>query len=236
MDAFSYTDIFDTKGLEYLIVIGFLLLIVPIWLLLNKPVKTRIDLVRSIRGLSEELLKIPQGVYFNQNQTWAFLERNGLAKIGISDMMLHITGGVSVDYLKKEGETIEKGEKFARVIQDDHELLISSPVSGRIGRVNHAIELEEGKINLDPYGEGWLLQVKPKKWKNDIVDSKLDEEAVIWTKEELLRFKDFLSGVAYQSETGEALPVLQEGGELVDYPLSEMGDDAWRKFQKEFLG
>lgn len=236
MDAFSYTDIFDTKGLEYLIVIGFLLLIIPIWLLLNRPVKARLNLIRSIRGLSENMLKIPQGIYFNGNQTWAFLERNGLAKIGISDMLLHMIGGVSVDYIKKEGELVEKGEKIARVKQDNHELLISSPVSGRIGQLNHSVELEEGKINLDPYGEGWLIQVKPRKWKNDMVDSKLDEEAVEWTKEELSRFKDFLSGVAVQGENGEALTILQEGGELVDYPLSEMGDDAWRKFQKEFLG
>ena len=33
MDGFSYTDIFDTKGIEYLIIIAFLLLIIPVWIL-----------------------------------------------------------------------------------------------------------------------------------------------------------------------------------------------------------
>ena len=39
MNQFVYSDIFDTKGIEYIVVISFLLLIIPIWRLLNKPVK-----------------------------------------------------------------------------------------------------------------------------------------------------------------------------------------------------
>ena len=34
-------DIFDTKGIEYIVVIGFLLLIIPFWMILNKPLKLK---------------------------------------------------------------------------------------------------------------------------------------------------------------------------------------------------
>ena len=39
MDGFSYSDIFATKGIEYLIIISFLALLVPFWIILNKQVK-----------------------------------------------------------------------------------------------------------------------------------------------------------------------------------------------------
>ena len=35
MSDFSYINIFATKGIEYLIVIGFFILIVPFWKLIN---------------------------------------------------------------------------------------------------------------------------------------------------------------------------------------------------------
>ena len=37
MEGFKYVDIFATKGLEYLIVIGFLVTLVLFWRALNKP-------------------------------------------------------------------------------------------------------------------------------------------------------------------------------------------------------
>jgi hypothetical protein len=38
MESFRYVDIFATKGLEYLLVIGFLITLVLFWRLLNRPV------------------------------------------------------------------------------------------------------------------------------------------------------------------------------------------------------
>ena len=43
MDGFSYYNIFDTKGIEYLVVIAFLLLLIPFWLALNKQVKIKTE-------------------------------------------------------------------------------------------------------------------------------------------------------------------------------------------------
>lgn len=36
MEGFTYLDIFATKGIEYLVVIVFLLFIVPFWMFLNR--------------------------------------------------------------------------------------------------------------------------------------------------------------------------------------------------------
>ena len=44
MDGFSYHDIFATKGLEYLVIIAFLALLIPFWIVLNKQVKIKVYL------------------------------------------------------------------------------------------------------------------------------------------------------------------------------------------------
>ncbi len=40
MDGFSYNNIFETKGIEYLVIIAFFLILIPFWIKLNKKVKT----------------------------------------------------------------------------------------------------------------------------------------------------------------------------------------------------
>ena len=41
MEQFVYSDIFDTKGIEYIIVIFFFMLLIPFWYLLNRPAKLK---------------------------------------------------------------------------------------------------------------------------------------------------------------------------------------------------
>lgn len=235
MDAFSYTDIFDTKGIEYLVVIGFLLVVVPIWIWLNKPVHAGSGLARTVRGLSEAVLRIPLGLYYNRNHTWAFLEKNGTAKIGLDDMLLHMTGGVSVDFLKKEGEKVSRGEPVAKITSEGRELKIASPVSGQISRLNEEVAAQSGLVNTDPYGKGWLYRLKPAQWKEEVQDCRLDKDAVEWTKQELVRCKDFLVNASASAASGDPQMVLQAGGELTDFPLAEMPPEVWIKFQQEFL-
>lgn len=235
MDAFSYTDIFDTKGIEYLVVIAFLLLLIPMWIWLNKPVGATTKLIRSINGLSAAILNIPRGLFYNKNHTWAYLEKGGEARVGVDDLLLHLTGGVSVDFVKKPGEKVSKGELIAMVTKDDRQLKIASPISGEIRQRNEVLSKKEGLINTDPYGKGWMLKVRPENWKEETNCCRMDEEAVEWSKEELLRCKDFLAATAQQTTGGGAEVVLQAGGELTDFPLEEMPPEVWNKFQQEFL-
>ncbi len=50
MDAFSYNNIFETKGIEYLVVIAFLALLIPFWITLNKKAKITGQLRKGIRN------------------------------------------------------------------------------------------------------------------------------------------------------------------------------------------
>ena len=47
MDGFSYFNIFETKGIEYMAIIAFLALLIPFWFVLNKQVKIQGTLIKA---------------------------------------------------------------------------------------------------------------------------------------------------------------------------------------------
>jgi glycine cleavage system H protein len=235
MEGFSYNNIFETKGIEYLIIIGFLLLIIPFWIFLNRQADLKIKLKNAIGILSDSLLRIPKGIFHSKGHTWAHLNKSGVALVGLDDFLVHITGELRVNSLKNPGEYLRKGEIMAEVVQNGKSLQITSPVSGTVIASNSLLNENPGILNEDPYGDGWFYSVKPNDWKSDISSYYLADEAVAWSKKELLRFKDFMAESVRKQNPGTATLILQDGGELCDRPLSELPDEVWQDFQKSFL-
>ena len=136
MDGFSYTNIFETKGIEYLAILAFFAILIPFWIVLNKQVKISKQIQKIIGILSANILKIPQGLFFSKNHTWTHLERSGSASVGLDDLLLHITGTVKFNQLKNPGDMIRKGDLLTEIDQKGKILRIFSPISGKILAVN----------------------------------------------------------------------------------------------------
>jgi len=235
MDGFTYHNIFDTKGIEYLAIITFFALLVPFWLLLNKQVKLTRQIQKTLGILTASVLRIPQGLFYSRNHTWTFLEKTGLAKVGLDDLLLHITGEVKFFNLKQPGEKIRKGDLFAELEHEGKVLQIFSPISGEITALNPVIIESPALLNDDPYGKGWMFKIKPTNWISDTSSFYLAEAATKWSESELVRFKDFVAAATGKFEHENSNIVLQDGGELRDHTLSEMPDEVWKGFQNNFL-
>lgn len=235
MDGFTYSNIFDTKGIEYLVIIGFLLLIIPFWTYLNKPLKIKVKLNDVLGVLTENILRIPQGLFYSKNHTWTHLEKSGFARVGLDDLLLHITGSVKLNNLKGEGEKVRKGELIAEIMQDGKHLNIASPISGEIQSVNKSLSKNPETLNDDPYGNGWILKIKPEKWVAETNSYFLAEDALEWSKQELAKLKDFVTLSIKKTSPESSLVIMQEGGELSDNPLSVMPKEVWQDFQTQFM-
>jgi len=235
MDGFSYLNIFETKGIEYLFIIAFLLLLIPFWVILNRQVKKTRHLEKVLGTLTANILKIPQGLLFSANHTWTHMERSGNARVGLSDLLMHITGEVNFGPLRQPGDMIRKGELLAEVSQGGKQLKIYSPVSGKITETNTALESDPGLVNIDPYGKGWICKVKPSHWKAETAGYYLAEDATQWLNTELVRYKDFLAKEIGKFSPASSAVVLQDGGELRDNSLSDLPNELWQDFQSAFL-
>jgi glycine cleavage system H protein len=235
MDGFSYNNIFETKGIEYLIIIAFLALIIPFWILINRKNGIRNQIKHALGVLSDSILRIPKGLFFSKNHTWAYLERSGNAKVGLDDFLLHITGEIKFINMKHKGDFMFKGELMAQIDQDGKRLDITSPISGKIMRANSGIVDNPSIVNEDPYGDGWVYLIQPTDWIEETSSYYLSENAVAWSKRELVRFKDFMAETMRKYSPETSMLVLQDGGELRDKPLSELSGEVWHDFQKSFL-
>jgi len=235
MDGFTYYNMFDTKGMEYIIIIAFLLLLIPFWIILNRNVKIQRQFRKAVDMITTLILKVPEGVFLSREHTWAHLARSGVASVGLNDLLVHLTGETDIHYLKNPGEQVAKGEPMIEMIHDGKVLKVFSPISGNVVEINPELVESPGLIYHDPYQEGWLYHIKPTQWKKETALYFLAEEANNWSKKELERFKEFLSSSLSKDEPELSAVVMQEGGELRGNLLQELPDGIWDGFQDEFL-
>lgn len=234
MEGFTYTNIFETKGIEYLVIIAFFAVMVPFWLLLNRKTKILKPDTKKAGLITIDSLRIPQGMFFSKFHTWAFLESNGEARVGIDDLLLHFTGSVSIENAKKPGEIIRKGDLLAKISNNGKNLRVLSPVSGEIMATNTLISENPELLKDDP-NRFWIHTIKPSAWKAETSNYYLAEESTIWMLQELARFKDFLATAVSKYISQPSGIVLQDGGELLDQPLAQFPEEIWQEFEKKFL-
>lgn len=235
MDGFTYRDIFDTKGIEYIIIIGFLLLIIVFWTVINKPIKVKESLNTALGFLNDKILRIPLGLFYNKNHTWTYLQPEGKAITGIDDLLVHLTGPVKVKQVLSIGEKIKKGDKIAEIYQEDKVLDITSTLSGEVASVNELLTSDPMILSKDPYNKGWFIKIKPDNWIEETKDYILADNAPQWFNNEIQRFKDFVAVSGKKNSLDSKGIILQEGGELMDYPLAELSSETWKDFQKSYL-
>jgi glycine cleavage system H protein len=236
MESFSRVDIFDTKGIEYIFVIGYLLFLIIFWNIANKHEKITKQVRKVINTLSAGILRIPQGLFYNRNHTWAHLEASGTASVGLDDFIQHLTGEIKLTNLKNPGEKIKKGELLTQIDKEGKQLRVFSPISGEIVDTNPTLDEDPGIINEDPYKKGWIYKVKPSDWKKETDSCLFAEDATEWATKELERFKDFLSRGPMEKFSAEpSMVLLQDGGELRENILSELPGEVWTDFQEKFL-
>lgn len=236
MEEFTRVDIYDTKGMEYIFVIGYLLILIIFWTVMKNPRKVVARIQQAISTLSANVLRIPQGIFFNKHHTWTHLAETGEARVGMDDFLQHITGKVELAHLRDPGESIRKGELLTEIIQNGKHLKVFSPISGEILHTNPLIQENPEVINEDPYEKGWIYMIKPSNWKKETHSYLLAEKASEWAAGEFTRFKEFLTLGPMRSHAAEpSMVLLQDGGEVRENVLSDLPDEVWESFQQEFL-
>ena len=104
-------------------------------------------------------MNIPQNLKYTPDDEWVRVEGE-FAYVGISDYAQHELGDIVFVDVTCEGETIEAGEAFGSLeaVKTVADLLM--PVTGEVVEFNAALD-DASSINNDPYGEGWIIKVKP---------------------------------------------------------------------------
>lgn len=185
--------------------------------------------------IKEDSLILPKGIYFDKTHTWAFMEQNGIVKVGIDDFIQHITGPLTRIKLKNVGARVEKGELILSLIQNGKQINIYAPVSGLIMEVNDTLNSNPSMLNSSPYNDGWVYRIEPTNWIRENQLLFMADKHRQFIKGEFSRLKDFFAAILTKDNGLYAQVVLQDGGELIDKTLSNFGPEVWEEFQTKFI-
>lgn len=227
MEGFTYIDIFATKGIEYLLVIGFLLLFIIFYRFLSTPAKTAyVYLSETIIPAVSEWFQLPGKIYYHQGHSWA-VPVGEVVKVGIDDFAQKLVGRPTNILLPSPGSKVEQGEKGFSLIFDSTSIDILSPVNGEVVKVNEEVIKKPELINQDPYGKGWLLEIKPRNLKADLKNLLSGNLVTAW-----------MEGIveSLRSKMGEDLGlVYQDGGVVVSGIARAISPKNWKEIAKEYL-
>ena len=105
-------------------------------------------------------MNFPENVKYTKEHEWIRLEGD-VAYVGITDYAQEQLGDIVFVDIQTEGETLAADEVFGtiEVVKTISDLFL--PVGGEILEQNEALADQPELVNKDPYGEGWLIKMKP---------------------------------------------------------------------------
>jgi len=103
----------------------------------------------------------PTDRYYSSEHEWALLNHDETVSFGITEYAKDELGDLVFLELPALGTSLQKMQKLGEVESVKSVSDLFSPISGEVVEINqNAIDNPE-IINEDPYGEGWLLILKP---------------------------------------------------------------------------
>ena len=104
---------------------------------------------------------IPADLRYAKSHEWVKTESDGTVTIGITDYAQSSLGDITYVQLPKPGANLKAGEMFGVVESVKAASDLYAPVSGTVVAANGVLESAPETVNRAPYGEGWMLKVKP---------------------------------------------------------------------------
>jgi len=104
-------------------------------------------------------MSVPGDLQYTKSHEWVRVE-DGVATVGITDHAQDELGDVVFVELPETGATLAPGDSFGAVESVKAVSDLYAPVGGEVVEVNGALEDSPEKINEDPYGEGWILNLQ----------------------------------------------------------------------------
>jgi glycine cleavage system H protein len=226
MESFSYVDIFATKGIEYLLVIGFLLFFIFFWRFLSRPAKTVLRATEKLVPVINEWFSLPEEIYYHLGHTWVAQEKKNLVKVGMDDFAQKLVGKIDAIEMPPIGSTIHQGDKGWTLKADSKEINMLSPVDGKVIAINDEIVHSPEHINHSPY-MNWLIQVEAPRFslnRKQLLSGAMAKKWMEETRESLLSRMNYNLGLVYQ-----------DGGQLVDGMARNLDRDRWDEIAKDFF-
>ncbi len=101
---------------------------------------------------------VPSELKFLSSHEWVLVE-DGVATIGVSDHAQELLGDLVYVELPEVGSTVTAGDSVGVIESVKAASDTYAPISGEVVEINEDLEDAPERINLDPYGDGWMYKL-----------------------------------------------------------------------------
>ncbi|MEM3641169.1 MAG: glycine cleavage system protein GcvH [Candidatus Bathyarchaeia archaeon] len=132
----------------------------------SEAIRLRLEELMRVEGIPvekrKELLSIPEQLLYTPKHTWAQITPEGNIRVGLSDYAQRHLKGIANIMTDTVGKEVNKMEPFGVAETWMFMFDLYAPVSGKIVKFNEKLKNNPHLINEDPYGEGWIVEIRPK--------------------------------------------------------------------------
>ncbi|MDC3282761.1 glycine cleavage system protein GcvH [Opitutales bacterium] len=119
-------------------------------------------------------MSIPNELKYTSDHEWVKMEGSDFV-IGITDHAQDSLGDVTFVELPEIGARFEDKAVFGVVESVKAASDLYMPVTGEVIEVNDSLNDSPENVNSDPYGNGWMIKIRPDQ--TDSIGSLLDADA-----------------------------------------------------------
>lgn len=104
---------------------------------------------------------VPANLKYTKSHEWVAVNKDGTLTVGITDHAQDLLGDLVYVETPDVGRRVAAAESCAVVESVKAASDVYSPIGGEVVAVNEALADQPEQINKDPYGEGWIMRLKP---------------------------------------------------------------------------
>ncbi len=119
----------------------------------------------------------PEDLRFTEAHEWVRAVSEDTVRVGITDYAQAQLGDVVMLQLPEVGQRTTAGEEIGEIDSTKTMSEVYAPVDGEVVAVNEALADHPELVNSEPYGDGWMVEIKLDASADDTLAGLLDAEA-----------------------------------------------------------
>lgn len=105
-------------------------------------------------------LSYPEDLRYTSDHEWIRDQGDGVVRVGITAYAQDALGDVVYVSLPAVGDELTAGDACGEVESTKSVSDLYAPLAGEVTAVNDSLDATPELINSDPYGEGWMMEIK----------------------------------------------------------------------------
>jgi glycine cleavage system H protein len=106
-------------------------------------------------------LEYPEDLRYTAEHEWVRIADDGTVRIGITAFAQDALGDVVYVSLPSVGDSVAAGDACGEVESTKSVSDLYAPIAGEVTGVNGGLDGTPELVNTDPYGEGWMYELRP---------------------------------------------------------------------------